>query len=106
MGKETKDNSPLKDKESIKKHKKEKHIPKAMYNPIEDKNTSESSNESTEEQLKKLFNFSDFSSTKNQSHVDSDMSGVFKGKNVKREYRQYMNRRGGFNKNLSKINNK
>ena len=75
-------------------------------NPNEDKNTSESSNDSTEEQLKRLFNFTDFSSTKNKSHVESDMSGVFKGKNVKREYRQYMNRRGGFNKNLAKTNNK
>ena len=57
---------------------------------------------SSEEMLKKLFNFTDFSSSKNKSHVDSDLSGVFKGKNVKRVYRQYMNRRGGFNKNFIK----
>ena len=55
-----------------------------------------------DELLLKLFNFSDFSSSKNKSHVDSDLSGVFKGKQVKRVYRQYMNRRGGFNKNFIK----
>ena len=106
MGKETKENSSSKEKEPTKNHKKEKHTPKALSNPNEDKNTSESSNDSTEEQLKRLFNFTDFSSTKNKSHVESDMSGVFKGKNVKREYRQYMKRRGGFNKNLEKTNHK
>jgi len=40
---------------------------------------------------------------KNKSHMETDVSGVFKGSKVKRKYRQYMNRRGGFNRSLDKI---
>jgi len=32
--------------------------------------------------------------------MDTDLSGVFKGSQVKRKYRQYMNRKGGFNRAL------
>ena len=39
MGKETKENSSSKEKEPTKNHKKEKHTPKALSNPNEDKNT-------------------------------------------------------------------
>lgn len=35
--------------------------------------------------------------------METDVSGVFKGSKVKRKYRQYMNRRGGFNRSLDKI---
>lgn len=40
---------------------------------------------------------------KNKSHVESDLSAVFKGTNERRKYRQYMNRRGGFNRPLDKM---
>lgn len=72
-------NNPSKNKTKINHHSSQKEQTK----------NSERENEkelSSEEILKKLFNFTDFSSSKNKSHVDSDLSGVFKGKNVKRVY--------------------
>lgn len=60
----------------------------------------------TEEEirLKELIGFNCFLSTKNKSHVDTDVSGVFLGKKVKTKCSQYMNRRFGFNRPLDKIN--
>ena len=45
-----------------------------------------------DEKIFKLFGFKNFSSSKNKSHIDSDMSGAFFGKYVKRIYSQYMNK--------------
>lgn len=63
-----------------------------------------------EEMMKQLIGVSNFDTSKviqpiikNKSHVDSDLSAVFKGANEKRRYRQYMNRRGGFNRPLDKM---
>jgi hypothetical protein len=55
---------------------------------------SKEDNEYNEEDEKifKLFGFKNFSSSKNKSHIDSDMSGAFFGKYVKRIYSQYMNK--------------
>lgn len=54
--------------------------------------------------LMKIFGFSEFKTTKYDSHIDSDLSGVFKGSKIKGKSRQYMNRKGGFNKPLDKAN--
>ncbi len=45
-----------------------------------------------DEKIFKLFGFKNFSSSKNKSHTDSDLSGAFFGKYVKRIYSQYMNK--------------
>lgn len=56
----------------------------------------------TEEQLmSKLMGVTDFDSTKGKDHSTSDLSGA--NKKTKRRYRQYMNRRGGFNRPLSPV---
>lgn len=55
-----------------------------------------------EEQMQALMGFGGFDSTKGKPVVDN-VQGVATGgirKENKREYRQYMNRRGGFNRPL------
>lgn len=49
--------------------------------------------------LRKMMGFKGFRSTKNTKVPGNDVSGVRKEK--KAEYRQYMNRVGGFNRPLS-----
>ncbi|KAF8819215.1 hypothetical protein IE077_000155 [Cardiosporidium cionae] len=57
-------------------------------------------NDLTEEQLlRKLLGFAEFDSSKGKYHGSSDLSGV--NRKTKRRYRQYMNRKGGFNRPLS-----
>ena len=41
--------------------------------------------------IKEIMGFSEFSSSKNKSHVDSDLSGCFLGRKVKRIYQRFMN---------------
>jgi len=53
--------------------------------------------------MRKLFGFSSFSSTKGKDHTKSAVEAVMKASKVKRKYRQYMNRGGGFNKLLDKM---
>lgn len=56
----------------------------------------------TEEQLmQKLMGFDGFSSSKGKEHTSTDVSGV--SKRSRRRYRQYMNRKGGFNRPLSPV---
>jgi U4/U6.U5 tri-snRNP-associated protein 3 len=63
---------------------------------------SEKLEELTEEQLLlKQLGITQFNSTKGQNHLATDLSGV--NKKTKRRYRQYMNRRGGFNRPLSPV---
>ena len=50
-------------------------------------------------QMRRLMGFADFKSTKNTKVKGNDVSGIYKEK--KTEYRQYMNRVGGFNRPLS-----
>lgn len=65
--------------------------------------TNDDDNADTDtQQLMQVMGFSSFTSSKNKSHVDSDMWGTFKGKQMKRDYRQYMNKKGSFNKNFVK----
>lgn len=59
-----------------------------------------------EEQMQKLFGFGGFASTKGKS-VEDNQSSASRGvaaKNKARKYRQYMNRKGGFNRPLDKMN--
>jgi len=56
-----------------------------------------------EEKISKIMGFSSFSTTKNQSHVESTEEAVMKSSSQKRKYRQYMNRKGGFNRPLDKM---
>ncbi|ANQ06752.1 Uncharacterized protein PCOAH_00011250 [Plasmodium coatneyi] len=66
---------------------------------------SDSSDEDKEEDLsegellKKVMGISEFSTTDNKCHNETDLSGI--NRRTKRKYRQYMNRRGGFNRPLS-----
>ena len=45
--------------------------------------------------------FSSFSSSKNKKHESVEFA--YKESKHKRNYRQYMNRKGGFNKKLNKM---
>lgn len=59
---------------------------------------------SEEEQMKLLLGFEGFDSTKGKEvdeNAKSAATGTARREN-KREYRQYMNRRGGFNRPLDK----
>ena len=59
-----------------------------------------------EEQMQKLLGFGGFDSTKGKA-VEDNQNSLAKGsaaKNKARKYRQYMNRKGGFNKPLDKMN--
>jgi len=53
-----------------------------------------------EEMMRRMFGFSGFSSTKGQDHTETAEESVRKNSHQQRKYRQYMNRRGGFNRNL------
>jgi U4/U6.U5 tri-snRNP-associated protein 3 len=58
-----------------------------------------------EEQMKKLLGFGGFGSTKGES-VEDNQSSAARGvatKNKARKYRQYMNRKNGFNRPLEKM---
>jgi U4/U6.U5 tri-snRNP-associated protein 3 len=59
-----------------------------------------------EEQMQKMLGFGGFDSTKGKA-VEDNHKSLAKGsaaKNKARKYRQYMNRKGGFNKPLDKMN--
>mmetsp|Transcript_12643 Transcript_12643/g.23815 ORF Transcript_12643/g.23815 Transcript_12643/m.23815 type:complete len:143 (-) Transcript_12643:153-581(-) len=51
-----------------------------------------------DQMLSKMMGFSAFDSSKGKDHSTSDLSDVKRA--TKRQYRQYMNRRGGFNRPL------
>merc|ERR1712190_326036 len=51
-----------------------------------------------DQMLVKMMGFSAFDSTKGKDHSGSDLSDVKRAS--KRQFRQYMNRRGGFNRPL------
>ena len=59
-----------------------------------------------EEQMQQLFGFGDFGSTKGKAVADNQNSAArgLAAKNKARKYRQYMNRKGGFNRPLDKMN--
>ena len=53
--------------------------------------------------MEKMMGFKSFGTSKNKDHSKSSCEAVFKNSKARREYRQYMNRRGGFDRNLDKI---
>ena len=60
---------------------------------------------SEEEQMRLLLGFGDFDTTKGKV-VEENLKSAAVGtarRDTKREYRQYMNRRGGFNRPLDKV---
>lgn len=62
----------------------------------------ESSSEDAEtKMMREMMGISSFDTTKNRAHTDEDISGV--RRRTKRKYRQYMNRKGGFNRPLSPV---
>lgn len=60
---------------------------------------------SEEDQMAVLMGFQGFATTKNTVVADNHSSAARGGvkKNKERHYRQYMNRRGGFNRPLDKV---
>ena len=58
-----------------------------------------------EEQMKLFMGFEDFGSTKGKAVEDNHNTAAkgVAGKNKTRKYRQYMNRKGGFNRPLEKM---
>ena len=58
-----------------------------------------------EEQMRKLLGFDGFGSTKGEAVEDNQNSAArgVAGKNKARKYRQYMNRKNGFNRPLEKM---
>ena len=81
---------------------------------VNENNGSEEDNDDKEEdmddeqnqQMMNLLGFGGFGSTKGKAVVDNKV-GASKGavqKNKGRKYRQYMNRKGGFNRPLDKMN--
>lgn len=71
-------------------------------------NDSDDGEEEDEEQneMMQMLGFGGFGSTKGKAVADNQMSAA-KGaasKNKGRKYRQYMNRKGGFNRPLDKMN--
>jgi len=60
---------------------------------------------SAEEQMRKLMGFGDFGTTKGKK-VEDNHTGAARGATAskkERKYRQYMNRKGGFNRPLDKL---
>lgn len=52
--------------------------------------------------MQKTLGFGSFATSKNKDHSKSSCEIVFKNSKARREYRQYMNRRGGFDRKLDK----
>ncbi len=50
-----------------------------------------------------MMGFSSFTTSKFKDHSSSSVEGVLKNSTVQRKYRQYMNRKGNFNRNLDAI---
>ena len=50
-----------------------------------------------------LMGFSGFDTSKGKSHTDGSVKAHAASVQVKRKYRQYMNRRGGFNRPLDQV---
>ena len=46
--------------------------------------------------------FTSAATSKNKNHKTSACEAIFKNSKERREYRQYMNRRGGFDRKLDK----
>lgn len=88
------------DDEKLKKKKKQKDL-----NEDGEANPDEDEEEEDDEEMAALLGFSGFNTTKGKA-VAENQSGAAVGavsKHKARKYRQYMNRKGGFNRPLDKI---
>lgn len=87
------------------KDTKKKVIETTSNNKNNEVTNSDGEVDETDESMMELLGFSGFATTKGQQ-VDDNVKGASAGtaaKHKKRVYRQYMNRRGGFNRPLQKI---
>lgn len=75
--------------------------PETMQQDEQDTAATADDDDDPETQMMKLMGFGGFETTKGKHVPGADMSGA----NVKKQpkYRQYMNRRGGFNRPLDKV---
>lgn len=75
--------------------------PEAIQQEPQEAQPTVNEDDDPETQMMKLMGFGGFDSTKGKHVAGADMSGA----NVKKQpkYRQYMNRRGGFNRPLDKV---
>ena len=92
--------------EKVTQAKKPVHGADSSINEDDDQSDEMSGNPPEgDEDFMKLFGFSDFDTTKGKTVYDNSHSAAVgkAAKNKGRQYRQYMNRRGGFNKPLAKM---
>jgi len=85
--------------------KKQSELEKKPQETIIEVNQEELEGLDEEEQMRRLLGFNGFGSTKGQA-VDDNQSTAARGgaaKNKARKYRQYMNRKNGFNRPLEKM---
>lgn len=59
--------------------------------------------DSGDEQMMQALGFASFDSSKGKDHTKDAAESVFKSSKARRRYRQYMNRPGGFDRNLDKF---
>lgn len=74
-------------------------------NKARDMNTPDRDSEEEQELelMHRTMGFKGFDTSKLKDHNDSSVEGVFKYSKMRRKYRQYLNRRGGYNKELDKM---
>lgn len=53
--------------------------------------------------MMQMMGFGGFDTTKGKEHQDGSVKAHASNIQIKRKYRQYMNRRGGFNRPLDKV---
>jgi U4/U6.U5 tri-snRNP-associated protein 3 len=85
--------------------KKQSELEKKPQETIIEVNQEELEGLDEEEKMRRLLGFNGFGSTKGQA-VDDNQSTAARGgaaKNKARKYRQYMNRKNGFNRPLEKM---
>ena len=73
-------------------------------NKAEKKEGDPKKEESSESQdnsfVKRMLGFTSFGSTKGKNHSKTSVEGIYKASVHHRKYRQYMNRKGGYNRPL------
>jgi len=69
---------------------------------LERESSQDEIEEDIPEGMEAILGFTEFGTTKGKDHSKTSVEGVFKNKKNALHYRQYMNRRGGFNKPLDK----
>ena len=67
---------------------------------LEEKNDKNNSQNEEDRLAMEILGFTSFSSTKNKNHSKTNVDGFYKASVHHRKYRQYMNRKGGYNRPL------